>query len=334
MSYSTWINIEKFVCITPSTANSSSTNFNQNQHIHPIRILTLLRHSRIKDTLTSCLAVYLSPKNRSLFVSTEECLLQNQKTNTNSGHMNNGAIPKLGDQTAMFNCHELFQESQWLHIVLVWNRAVLKNSSVSLYINSKLIDTQKLQYMNVIGSSSSSQGQQASTSVHAVIGTLPMFRLQSPVIWRQASCYLFEDILTNQFIQNLYQLGPNYLGSFQAPNSDSGDSLASMQLAEERLVFGLHAQKIFEMTLAKFRRIYNKNDSKIIGKQLNIPSHESVTPLRILSNTAQQLNGPARSVGGVVIGYLGVSTINPHPLFKTLEDVGGIYVIVSRFHFF
>ena len=94
-------------------------------------------------------------------------------------------------------------------------------------------------------------------------------------------------------------------------------------------MFGLHAQKMFEMTLAKFRKVYNKNDSKIIGKQLNIPSHESVTPLRILSNTATQLSGSARAVGGVVIGYLGISTFNPQPLFKTLEDVGGVYVIVS-----
>jgi hypothetical protein len=201
MSYSTWINIEKFSYTTPKPNDPQDLN----THLHPIRILTLLKHSRVKDTLTSCLTVYLSPKNRSLFVSTEECLLQNQKSQSHPS-------AKLGDQTAMFNCSELFQEGQWLHIVLVWNRAVLKNSSVSLYINSKLIDTQKLQYMNLIGNSNATQGQQSSTSIHAVVGTLPMFRLQSPVVWRQASCYLFEDILTSQLIQNLYQLGPNYLG--------------------------------------------------------------------------------------------------------------------------
>lgn len=104
-----------------------------------------MRHSKLKDTLTSCLSVYLSPKNRSLFVSTEECLLQGQKNEVNI---------KTSDHTVKFNCSELFQENQWLHITLVWNRAVLKNSTVTLYINSKLIGTQKLHYMNILGTSS------------------------------------------------------------------------------------------------------------------------------------------------------------------------------------
>ena len=78
------------------------------------------------------------------------------------------------------------------------------------------------------------------------------------------------------------------------------------------------------MNLAKFRRVYNKNDSKAIGKQLNIPSNESVTPLTILSNTAAQLNGPSRTVGGVVIGYLGVRTFQPMPVSKSIEHIGGV----------
>ena len=94
-----------------------------------------------------------------------------------------------------------------------------------------------------------------------------MFRMQSPVVWRQASCYLFEKILTNSLVQSLYQLGPNYLGSFQSPNIDSSDSLALIQ--EDKLIFGLHAQKSFEMTLAKFRKVYSKNDSKTIGSSSN-----------------------------------------------------------------
>jgi hypothetical protein len=34
-------------------------------------------------------------------------------------------------------------------------------------------------------------------------------------------------------------------------------------------MFGLHAQNIFEMTLSKFRKIYNKNDSKAIGRHVD-----------------------------------------------------------------
>lgn len=83
------------------------------------------------------------------------------------------------------------------------------------------------------------------------------------------------------------------------------------------------------MTLSKFRKVYNKNDSKAIGKQLNIPSNENVTPLRILSNTGAQLNGPARTVGGVLIGYMGVRTFQPIPVSKSIEHVGGVWFLLG-----
>ncbi len=154
-----------------------------------------------------------------------------------------------------------------MHITLVSSRAVLKNSSVTLYVNSNLIGSQKLHYIN---SSISVNSTPSSMSIHAVVGTLPMFRLQSPVVWRQASCYLFEEIISTQTVQTLYKLGPNYLGSFQSPptSNDLNESLTlnTSLISEDKIIFGLHAQNIFEMTLAKFRRVYSKNDSKTIGK--------------------------------------------------------------------
>jgi hypothetical protein len=338
ISYSTWIFIDKFGAST--TPNG----------MHPIRILTLIKHSKVRDTLTSCLSVYLSPKNRSLFISTEETLLTPQKmdstSNSSSDSFLSPHLTKTNDHTAKFNCSELFEEGQWMHIALVWSRAVLKNSSVTLYVNSNLIGSQKLHYINSLTVTSNSTP--SSQSIHAVIGTLPMFRLQSPVVWRQASCYLFEEIISAQTVQTFYKLGPSYLGSFQSPpppscnptgNGDYGlsadfsteqSSLSSTSLiSEDKIMFGLHAQNIFEMTLAKFRKVYSKNDSKTIGKQLNIPTHESVTPLRILSNTAVQLSGPARTVGGIIIGYLGVRSFQPMPIAKTIEHIGGVPFLLS-----
>lgn len=41
-------------------------------------------------------------------------------------------------------CPELLQEGQWHHLVIVLNRAVLKNSSVSVYVDGQHHNTQKV----------------------------------------------------------------------------------------------------------------------------------------------------------------------------------------------
>jgi hypothetical protein len=199
MSYSTWIYIEKFGSASPVSSDTDTKT------LHPIRILTLLRHSKLKDTLTSCLVIYMSPNKRTLYISTEECLVQNLRFDCSDQCST--------ETTTKFSCAEFFQ-TQWHHLTFVFNRAVLKNSSVSLYVNGKHLATNKLHYMN-IQAASSTQSHLSNTSIHAVIGTLPLFRYQSPVVWRQASCHLFEDVLTASNVASLYQLGPNYLGSFQ-----------------------------------------------------------------------------------------------------------------------
>jgi hypothetical protein len=339
ISYSTWIYIDKL-------GDSSSSGV---KSIQPIRLLTFLKHSKMKDTLHSCFSAYISPKTRSLIISTEETLLSQQRYDLKQDS-NVYENARINDSTVRFNCGDHFQEGKWIHIVIVLSRAVLKNSSATLYINSHLISSQKLHYINpslVAGTSPSS------ISIHAVIGTLPLFRLQSPVVWRQASCYLIEDILSAQAITTVFALGPNYLGSFQSPHLDSliqhnesqsqsgslaqssSSSSSTVQsgvasttsltalVSEEKVIFGLHSSNEFEITMVKFRKIYNKNDSRTIGKQLNLPSNESLTPLRILANTAGQLNGPARSFGGLVIGYMGVRTFQPIPVARSIENIGG-----------
>jgi hypothetical protein len=243
LTYSTWVYIDRFGMpsnLMNSQSMDGSASFKQG---HPIRILTLVKHSKVKDTLTACLTVYLSPKTRSLFVSTEEILLQNhylQQQKFEEFH-NSSQHPKLNEYTAKFNCSESFHEGRWLHISLVWTRAVLKNSTVSLYVNSTLVGSQKMHYI-----SSSIVGSQApaSTSIHAVIGTLPMFRLQSPVVWRQGCCYLFEDVLTQSTINSLYQLGPNYLGSFQSPPPSQNVSFFLVKLAKISTI-SLNSQFLF-----------------------------------------------------------------------------------------
>ncbi len=53
--------------------------------------------------------------------------------------------PKPSDTTVRFWCPELSQEGQWHHLVLIFHKAgIIKNSSVSLYIDGVHANTQKV----------------------------------------------------------------------------------------------------------------------------------------------------------------------------------------------
>lgn len=53
--------------------------------------------------------------------------------------------PILNDNCVRFWCPELTQEGQWHHLVLIFHRAgIMKNSSVSLYVDAELVNTQKV----------------------------------------------------------------------------------------------------------------------------------------------------------------------------------------------
>jgi len=53
--------------------------------------------------------------------------------------------PSLSDSTVRFWCPQLGQEGSWQHIALVFQKAgILKNSSVSLYVNGVHVSSQKV----------------------------------------------------------------------------------------------------------------------------------------------------------------------------------------------
>lgn len=169
LSFSTWIYIEKFGSPLVDADSSQSGVKSSGQQAHPIRLLTIIKHSKIKDTLTSCLTVCLNAKHRSLVVCTEEQLLTANGIAHPPHQHRSSTHEYLNEYTTKFNCSELFQEGQWLHIALVWSRAVLKNSQCTLFINSNLIGSHKLHYI----SSSNMQSAQvplSSISIHACIG--------------------------------------------------------------------------------------------------------------------------------------------------------------------
>ena len=122
---------------------------------------------------------------------------------------------------------------------------------------------------------------------------------------------LLEDFTRYLLIRNMrcvFYLAVCSLQTFKknviSPRSDSTEPGAAI-LAEEKIMFGVHAHAMSLMTIAKIRKVYTTTDAKSISKQLTMPARENATPIRILHNSAAHLSGSARSFGAILMGYLG-----------------------------
>ncbi|XP_013179018.1 PREDICTED: WD repeat and FYVE domain-containing protein 3 isoform X1 [Papilio xuthus] len=308
LSYSTWICVEKYS--DPRTDP------------HCVRLLTLVRNvSSGRDDHLVCLALVLSARDKAIIVSTQETMVPH-----NVGEWEPEGSGECG---ARVWCPDLQHEGQWHHLVLVLNRAVLKNSSFSLYLDGQHMHSGKLHYVsaNPGGGAATLSG---ASSVYCVLGTPPQWRRYSRLLWRQGPALLLEEVLSAQTVSIIYQLGPHYVGTLQAPlpPGQNQEPLTPL-VAEEKVVFGINARAMSQLTLAKIRKVYSKNDNKAIAKQLGMSSHENATPIRVLHNSAGHLMGPARCLGGTVVGYLGVRVFCPKPAAIMIDTVGGCSVLLG-----
>ncbi|KAF6208270.1 hypothetical protein GE061_016724 [Apolygus lucorum] len=306
LSYSTWICVERF-----SDPRSDP---------HCVRLLTLVRTLQpAKEQHLVCLAVVLSARDKAIIVTTQETPL---------AHTGPDWEPEaVSDWTARVWCPDLLQEGHWHHLVFVLNRAVLKNSALSIYVDGQHVYTQKLHYISQNPGGGAANLTVAS-SVYGYIGTPPMWRRYSRLSWKQGPCHLMEEVLSPHCVPTMFQLGPHYLASFQAPQIYGNEPYPPI-VAEEKLVFGLNAKAVSYLTLAKIRKLYSRADNKSIAKQLGMSSHENATPIRVLHNSAGHLGGAARSLGGIVVGYLGVRVFTPRPVSKIIDSVGGCSVLLG-----
>ncbi|CAF4352699.1 unnamed protein product [Rotaria sp. Silwood2] len=269
---------------------------------HLIRLLTIIRHTFNREDYRFVLQVYIHPKDKSLLVSTQEHPFQD---------CHNDAIftdDIKSDGLVKFICSEMMFDQRWTHTTLVWAKGILRNSAVTLYVNGKQIAVQKLHYINNITVPSGN-----SVSTFAYIGTLSIQR----------------NFFPPQIIAAMYGAGPNYIDPFQAVCIDSTNDVFSPLFPKERIVFGIHPARFFDTTLSQFKKHYNKNDAKLIAKQLNMPTNESTVPIRILHKIAALYSGPARTIDSVVIGYLGVRIFVPNPVSKTIEYIDGPHVMLG-----
>ncbi|KAK3895111.1 hypothetical protein Pcinc_001157 [Petrolisthes cinctipes] len=312
LTYSTWVCVEKYS--DPRTDP------------HCVRVLTLVRHVPGREHHLVCLSIVLSARDKALIVSTHE---------TNFPQPGQGVTewePEVvGDFGCRAWCPDLLTEGQWHHLTVSLSRSVLKNSSLCIYIDGQLVTQKKLHYI-LQNPGGGAANLTIASSVYAYIGTPPAYRRHSKLVWKQGCCHLVEDVLQPQMVQQLFQLGPHYTGSLQAAQIHGTESQIIQAVAvvpEEKVIFGLNATAISHLTLNKIRKMYSKVDNKAIAKQLGMSSHENATPIRVLHNSASHLSGPSRSLGGVVIGYLGVRVFCPRPVAAMLDNVGGCSVLLG-----
>ncbi|RXM93361.1 WD repeat and FYVE domain-containing protein 3 [Acipenser ruthenus] len=177
---------------------------------------------------------------------------------------------------ARFRCGDLISEAQWHHLVLVMSKGMLKNSTATLYIDGQLVNTVKLHYVHSSPGGSGSTNPPVVSTVYCYVGSPPAQRQLSTLVWRLGPTLFLEDVLPASSVSTIYELGPNYAGSFQAvylPGKDSkAEAAAPCPVAlvpEEKVSFGLSALSVSALTVAKIRKVYNKLDGKAIAKQLH-----------------------------------------------------------------
>ncbi|PWA17023.1 hypothetical protein CCH79_00013243 [Gambusia affinis] len=318
LSYSTWFCVERFSA-APQT--------------HQVRLLTVVRRATSSEQHFVCLAVVLSAKDRSLTVSTKEELLQTYSADESSEE---ASFYEILPCCARFRCGELIAEGQWHHLVLVMSKGMLKNSTATLYLDGQLISTVKIHYIHSTPGGSGSTNPPVVSTVYGYIGTPPAQRQLSSLVWRLGPSHFLEEVLPATSVAAIFELGPDYVGSFQAvylPCKDTKTEVAPANpvalVPEEKVSFSLYGLSVSTLTVAKIRKVYNKLDSKAIAKQLAVSSHENATPVKLIHNAAGHLNGPARTVGAAVIGYLGVRTFVPKPVATNLQYVGGAAAILG-----
>jgi WD repeat and FYVE domain-containing protein 3 len=154
LTYSSWFCVDKFS--DPRTDP------------HCVRLLTITRIvNNLREDNVVCLYILLSARDKAIIVSTQETLPPNNGEWEPDG---------TGDNSARIWCPDVLQEGQWHHLVVVLNRAVLKNSSFSLFLDGQHMHTAKLHYISQTPGGISNSSVNATNSVYGIIGTPPAWR--------------------------------------------------------------------------------------------------------------------------------------------------------------
>ncbi|XP_078055406.1 WD repeat- and FYVE domain-containing protein 4 [Mustelus asterias] len=312
-TYSTWFSIV-----------SLSSAFDA----HPVRFLTLFRHTSKMEKDFTCLSIRISVPAQRLVISTQEEVFEPLDWSDSSLTQQSSALTSVE-----FNISKYLLLGQWHHLAVVLNKDARKNTTVLAYLNGKVIGTAKIQYIQTFPGMHFSGDSSAVIDVHGIIGTPQIWKQQSSLIWRLGPTCLFEEVSPPETVQAIYELGPNYLGNFQSVHSPGDDltntSMPSVFVSEEKLSFGINVVSSAVMTIKDIRNHYNEVDSRLISSELGISSRDDAMPIVLAKNMATHLPGPARTIGAPIASFFGVRTFFSNPAANCLQFVGGPAVILG-----
>nr|CAB3264215.1 neurobeachin-like protein 1 [Phallusia mammillata] len=291
--------------------------------IHPVRVLTVTRQVIATNQHYTCLSVHISAKTRKLLVSTGE---------HNTSSLGPGDLEE-SKEVVSFNIEHLLCEHQWHHVQISIQRStVLKHSTVTASLNGVLLGISKLRYINAYPGANTQQAVYTPFAVHGWIGTPTCCAARSSLVWRISSLLIVDELsqLSNNSAAIQWKLGPEYVGSFQNTLLQDGNNGALFQ--EENIAFLLqpHTEKVVNWN--HILKSCSKVDQKQLLKELQLDPDDFLSPITFYRNSSLRAPGPARSLGGVVVGTKYVDSPRsffPHLIGHILQDVGGISVAVD-----
>ncbi|KAJ8361381.1 hypothetical protein SKAU_G00179060 [Synaphobranchus kaupii] len=295
---------------------------------HPLRLLSVVRHMSRAEQQFVCLSVCISASDGCLVISTEEEAYQFLDIMEPEVH-----TPSPLPSTVRFKCAKHLIPDQWHHLAVVLAKDIKKSCHVTAYLNGKMVNTSKMKYIQPFPGQCVSMDPTAVIDVCGIIGTPSLWKQQASLIWRVGPAYLWEEAVTPESVEVMYNQGTKYLGNYLSLSlqADGPENVTSpiRIIPEERISFGINPTVSCVTTVAEIRDQYNEVDSRLIAKEMGITSRDNWTPVFLASNVAQHLSGTSRTIGAALVGRFGVRTFVSNNAADSFLYVGGPAAVLS-----
>ena len=314
-----------------------------------IKLFTLIRSfitpEKPQDLI--CLQVEYDCETKTMFVSTKEILIDRNQTI-------NKQLRKAHAKgyEAYFPLGNLIETGNWYHIAISLSRTKIgvRHANLTISIDGVCLPTQKIQYFLQAVPVTFTAGTPTNihqNSISGYLGTYFLERYSSKLVFRLGNIFLFDEPLTQDQIIRLVNVNQPYCGNFQSvvPKyynqkkstnpfeaqhfPSNADRIYDPVISEDRIVFGFHPSVYQQYSMVDLHQFYTKADLQQLSYELGLQQSDSCTPVYILPNISQHLQGSARSVAGVVIGYKGVRIFHPRPISSLLPSLGGTAVLLG-----